>query len=272
VNIIGISGTKRSGKNTLGNYITGRKLKESNMIEDFNLDSNGKLLVKTKFANGDIDWGVLDLDRKDDEFSYHARTTIWPYVKCYSFAEPLKDMLIDLFGIKLESVYGNEEARIAKTNIKWGDMPGVIIYKDDLAYDEIYGNLDAYGLSDKFTFKKNDSFMSGVELMQYFATEIMRKIYDLVWVNKTIKKILLEHSEISIITDVRFENEANEIKKNGGKIIRLTRNVLGSKHESETALNNYENFDMIIDNKNMTHEEYIQYLDKNYDKIIYTMM
>ena len=65
-----------------------------------------------------------------------------------------------------------------------------------------------------------------------------------------------------IITDVRFPNEAKIIKDKGGIVIRVNRPLerLGnsklpklkhtsiSQHPSETALDNYKNFDHIIEN------------------------
>jgi dephospho-CoA kinase len=46
--IIGISGKKQAGKNTVANYINGYILKSMNMVNDFYIDSNGKLIVQTK--------------------------------------------------------------------------------------------------------------------------------------------------------------------------------------------------------------------------------
>lgn len=65
------------------------------------------------------------------------------------------------------------------------------------------------------------------------------------------------------ITDVRFPNEAKAIKERGGIIIRVNRDFeqlkrdrgfyipkdsLSPKHESETALDNYDGFNYVIDN------------------------
>jgi len=238
--IIGIAGKKRSGKNTFGNYITGRVLKDKGLVKDFFINEEGKLLVETAFSDGSIDWGVLDLDRRDEEFYIHASQTIWPYVKCYSFAKPLKDMIIDLFDVSEESVYGNEEQRNVKTHINWEDMPGEVTLQGP---------------------------MSGIEIMQYFGTEVMRRIYDNVWVNKTIRTIQQEQPEIAIITDLRFLNEAKAIRKNKGRLIKLTRNVLNLKHESEIALDGYRDYDMVIDNSMLSHEDFINTLSFRFEEI-----
>ena len=56
---------------------------------------------------------------------------------------------------------------------------------------------------------------------------------------------------IWIITDVRFKNEANEIKKRGGILIRLNRGKCDCDHPSETDLDEYPHFDIHIDNKDI---------------------
>jgi hypothetical protein len=76
----------------------------------------------------------------------------------------------------------------------------------------------------------------------------MRKIYGSVWVNSTIKKITREQSELAIIADVRFPNEAKAIENAGGVVVRLTRKVSDDNHDSEVALDEYP-FKHFIDNK-----------------------
>lgn len=53
-----------------------------------------------------------------------------------------------------------------------------------------------------------------------------------------------------IITDVRFPNEAKVIKDKGGIVIRVNRECIGStdNHLSETALDDYKDFDYVIAN------------------------
>lgn len=52
-----------------------------------------------------------------------------------------------------------------------------------------------------------------------------------------------------IITDVRFPNEAKAIKDKSGLLIRINRGIRNTgNHLSETALDNYEKFDSIIEN------------------------
>lgn len=85
-------------------------------------------------------------------------------------------------------------------------------------------------------------------LMQTLGTEWGRTIYDDIWVQATMSTLHPEKSYI--ITDVRFPNEAEAIKKVGGKVIRINRPSESNtgNHPSETALDNYQGFDYIITN------------------------
>ena len=112
--IIGISGRKQSGKNTVANIINGEILKERNLIDDYKINDQGQLVIKTRDANQVEGWGVLDVTRKDEAFSEYADTQIWPYVKIYHFADYLKSICINLFGLSYQNVYGLTMIKILK--------------------------------------------------------------------------------------------------------------------------------------------------------------
>ena len=238
--IIGISGKKQSGKDTAGNYITGLVLKQNLAVRDFRISDTGYLDVLTIYQDGSEDWGILDLKRRDAEFVYAAENTIWPYVKVYSFADTLKSLAVDLFELDPKSVYGNEEQRAAPTHLLWEDMPGVVTY-DTLVHE--WGH--------------PKGAMSGREFLQFFGTEIGRKMHRPLWINATINKILAEQPEFALITDIRFPDEVNAIQKIGGEVVRLYRNSdSDDSHESENALNpqvfDWGQFDHVIDNRNLS--------------------
>jgi hypothetical protein len=247
--IIGLSGKKRSGKNTCGNYIFGSMLKKYNMTKDFRINNDGKLEVLTSF-DGVEDYGVFDTDRKDYDFVSYVNEFVWPYVKNYSFADVLKETAITLFGLNPSSVYGTEEQRAEPTHLMWEDMPGnnmtIVDYVECITWEE----------------PRKTGPMSGREFMQFWGTEIGRKMYPKIWINATMNRLKSENSEVAIITDVRFPDEVESIKAAGGIVVRLTREVNKDDHYSETALNNYKNFDYIIDNQNMTLEESISDLNR----------
>ena len=97
------------------------------------------------------------------------------------------------------------------------------------------------------------------DLLQRFGTEVGREIHPDAWVLSSFANFS-PGIDRRIYDDVRFENEANAIKEHGGLMIRLegdpgkcyeeaskSRNM---QHASETALDNYEGFDLVINTDN----------------------
>ena len=82
--IIGISGRKQSGKNTVANFINGEILLEKEMVSNFELN-DGQLQIETTNSLGKVGWGMLDVTRKDPEFVSYAHENIWPFIKVYHF-------------------------------------------------------------------------------------------------------------------------------------------------------------------------------------------
>lgn len=236
--IIGISGRKQSGKNTAANYINGNILKDLEMIDDFFINKDGQLVVNTSDNHGNSGYGILDVTRKDKEFITYAEKELWPYVKIYHFADILKELSINVFNLSPSQVYGTDKDKNTLTHIRWEDAP---------CNDGKFG------------------YMTSREFLQYFGTSIVRKLYGEAWVNSTINKILREQPQIAIIPDVRFPNEVDIIKNNGGSVIRLTRNTENSDHESEKSLDkdNYDwtNFNATIDNENISIEDFCKKID-----------
>jgi hypothetical protein len=226
--IVGISGRKQAGKNTVANYINGVVLSNRGMISDFFIEQDGSLAISTKDNSGKVGYGIFDVTRKDQVFVEYAEKELWPYIKVYHFADPLKDLAINLFGLDSKLVYGSNDDKNQKTPFIWSDLPS--------------GNASEENLTIR-------------EFLEYFGTSIIRKIKSDAWAEYTLKNILSDNSEIAIIPDVRFPNEVDAIKKAGGKVIRLTRDIFNSDFEAESALDkkNYDwnNFDLVIDNSNL---------------------
>jgi hypothetical protein len=73
-------------------------------------------------------------------------------------------------------------------------------------------------------------------LMQEFGAK-MREIWPDVWIeNWKYSLNYLPNDALVIVPDVRFVNEVKAIQDMGGIVIRLTRNPVDSKDETETAL------------------------------------
>jgi hypothetical protein len=250
--ILAISGKKQAGKTTVANIIHGAVLKKNGMIVDYRVNEKGKLLVKTTNSQGDVGWGEFDIERKDEQFVEYAHYNMWPHVKLYNFADPVKDMCINLFGFTYEQAYGTDEQKNQTLpDIRWEDMPRFQNMK----------LMKKMPIDAKKSWKWREGEMTAREFMQFFGTDIMRKIHPNVWANACINKITKEGSELAIVADTRFPNEVEAINKAGGKVLRLERDIHDDNHDSETALDasNYDhsNFWQVLDNRKMNIQETI---------------
>ena len=83
--------------------------------------------------------------------------------------------------------------------------------------------------------------------MQILGQSLRDNLSPDVWVNALF--VMYSSNENWVVTDVRMPNEAKAIKDRGGIIIRVNRNTeYNDNHISETALDNYKDFDFVIDN------------------------
>ena len=237
--IIGISGRKQAGKNTTANILHGVVLKGRGLIQDWNIGGSGELNILTRDSSGNEGWGEFDISRKDAAFTEYAEHSMWPYVKLYSFADELKRICIELFNIPFECVYGTDEQKNqVQKHLRWENMPG-----SDMAGP-----------------------MTARQFMQYFGTDTCRNIYQPIWVDSCIRKIQREQSQLAIIADVRFGNEAKAIEEAGGKLVRLTRNIYNDNHSSEVALDDYP-FTNYIDNSDTNIDDLTVKVKKFYNHL-----
>ena len=142
----------------------------------------------------------------------------------YNFADPLKNLCMDILGLSFDQCHGTDDQKNELVNC----------YKD--------GNQ-----------------MTARQVLQVVGTEFFRSIQHNVWADATIRRIQQDNPLVALIGDCRFPNEVEAVKKAGGTVIKLTRNLYNSDHASETALDpeNYDqsNFHLVVDNQNMTIEE-----------------
>lgn len=236
--VIGVSGRKQSGKSTFGKFILALYLAKFDYCNKIYIDEdNGDLLVSDIIGDERFK-GVFDIRRYKEEFNdprlNQALELFNKNVKIYNFADVLKtDICMNILGLTYNQCYGTDDHKNESTTIKWSSMP----CKQD----------------------SNDNFMTAREVMQFVGTDIFRNIDSDIWVKATINKIFNENPKVAIITDCRFPNEVEAIKNIGGKVFRLTRNKFNSDHESECILDkdryNWDNFDYILDNENISLKE-----------------
>lgn len=174
-----------------------------------------------------------------------------------NFADSLKQICIDLFGFTREQLYDDKLKNVPVDHIRWENMPGIIT--DKWHYDFLFG----YKNLKDFVVYHEPGPMTPREFMEFFGTEICRKIFEPCWINATmadIRKFNEAHdsskTNIHVIGDVRAPNEIKRIKNEGGAVFRLTRNPENRQTGLEKLLDqdgyDWNNFNAVIDNSKMS--------------------
>lgn len=233
--ILAFSGNKQSGKNTAANFVAAEELQSLGVLQKYFINENGHIVTFT--TEGEA--GILDLTSKNAQWQIFLIKEVWPFVKIYSFADSLKNICINLFGLTDEQCYGTDKQKNSFTKYYWKDM-----------FQEVRKSFGFKNLKDCGNKK-----ITARQMLQLVGTDIFRKINDTCWVDSLINQIQEEKSPLAIISDCRFLNEIKGVHKVGGKVIHLTRNIEQDLHSSENELKNCKDFDMVIDNQNMSIEE-----------------
>jgi hypothetical protein len=249
--IVAIAGKKTSGKTTSLNFIHGQILKKNLVVENFEIDEFGKLVVTALFKNEEgvltKGMGVLDLSQKTPEFEAYASQKIWPLVKGYNFADTLKEICMATLGLTFEQCYGSDEQKNSPTELRWENMPGAVQNLEDK-----YGNIAGdYGFVEH-----KPGFMTAREVLQFVGTDLFRRMNQNVWVDSVLNQIEAEQPEVAVIGDCRYVNEIEAVKSRGGYVVRLLRNDdCQDSHCSENDLNNFDDYDCVIDNRSLSISE-----------------
>lgn len=208
--IISISGPKGSGKDTVGKIIQALTQK------------------KTSFD------GMDKLTEEELEYKVWAV----PKYKIVKFADRLKDMVCILLDCVREDLE-REEFKSQVLGKEWW------VWVDKENPSRIF-SFTGQNMNKRFWYLRKTTVR---DLLQLLGTECGREIlHPNIWVNTTMSNYDILNSKW-IITDTRFPNELEAVKKKGGLTIRLERNKEQGEnlHISETALDNHE-FDYTIVN------------------------
>lgn len=99
--------------------------------------------------------------------------------------------------------------------------------------------------------------MTGREFLQKLGTAVRNEVHPDFWTRALFIKE--KNNKNLIIPDVRFPNEAQIVKDHGGILIRIERPGAGAgEHISETALDDYRGWDIVIDNVGTLEDLYKQ--------------
>lgn len=142
-------------------------------------------------------------------------------VRQLAFADPLKQVVHHMFGIPLEDCY-TEAGKNKPTWVKWHD---VRIWCDECRNDQHWPH-------------KPEDRMTVRDLLQWVGTDLVRYNWsENHWVSLAEQRIRNTPESVVVVTDVRFENEANLIAAMGGTTIRVVGRQAANtpSHASETG-------------------------------------
>lgn len=137
--------------------------------------------------------------------------------------------------------------------------------KDELSYSKIDSNslknviplLNDLMVARQENWYEDKTMMSRL-LLQTYGTQIFRdRVNENHWVDQVLKRLINCDEEYTLVTDARFENEIEHVKcvcsSHDIKVITIrierymrTNNLY--EHESEKGLDNYKNWDLIVNN------------------------
>ncbi len=263
--IIGISGKALSGKDTVANIIQWLILKEEKDVEiafeDFEKYSKASDWKNVKFADKlkDMVCLLLGCTREQLEDPKFKETTLgeeWvkyklnytsysrlSYGDCPEYYEKYfcsKEEAIEYIKGDLE-VY-QDSIKISKIEL----TPRLLLQLlgtdcgRNIIHPNIWVNATFANFADKEEWFRKET---GLTRTEYITKKGHSDEY------KTLNKQFFKSLPNWIISDVRFPNEAKAVKDKDGILIRLNRNIrLESVHESETALDGYNDWDYVIEN------------------------
>lgn len=242
--IVVFAGRKQSGKSSACNFLHGHILKKNEQVKFFDIDNNGKLIVNAVYEDdngGEQEGqGIIDIYRKDYEFSQFAQHHVWPYIKAYNFADRLKETASLVFGIPMELLNGSNEDKDTPTHLKYSDF-AFCMYAGEinkLKKDNLY-----------------EQYLTVRQVLQFFGTKVCRRIQDSCWIDRCISDIITEQVPFATVGDCRFPNEVQAMQAIGAKVIYLKKKIDNDHDLSESSLDDYTGFDHVIDNQEMTIEQ-----------------
>jgi len=245
--IIGFAGKKQSGKNTACNFLVMLKLLECRVCERARLNEEGVIEVSDIFGErGETEWTPFQSPTVNTDQVLSQLNE----VKIYSIADSLKQICIDILGLKHKQVYGTDEDKNTKSRIRWSSMPGVVtsaICSEEEFQDK---ELHKYGLV-----YRPHRLMTAREILQYVGTDIFRSMSNNVWISAVLRRIQAENMNLALICDVRFDNEIQALKKKKGFLIGLNRNFSAATDTHASEQVHLKRCHTTIDNAEMTIPE-----------------
>lgn len=106
--------------------------------------------------------------------------------------------------------------------------------------------------------------LSARQILQKFGTEVARQVHPETWIRVVMDRDIPAHkADVSVITDVRFPNEADFIRSRGGVLVRIERPqaVFSDSHSSETEM------DSISTEYHLTNDSGLHQLERHCEEL-----
>lgn len=198
-------------------------------------------------------------------------------VYCVAFADQLKQICSDIFGIPVERFYQNKSNAWVCINkdFKYTEIKPIEDYL--VTAEDYYNNIAAYKSSN------NDYWMSLREVLVYVGTYVLQQdLNKNIFVNivhNLVNNNNKQNQELKyvLLTDIRFNHEIDYIHKNNGITISIQRDdVKQLDNIAEHDLDEEDRWDYIITN-NGTYDELFEKIwdilhnDLEFQNIIYNI-
>lgn len=165
-----------------------------------------------------------------------------------SFARTLKDACSVLFGWDRQLLDGT-----TKESREWREIP------------------DPY-----WSKETGDPQFTPRKALQLFGTEAVRETFAQdFWVSTVVKRWLDDGKPNTVITDCRFPNEINAIRRNGGKVIHVHRGAYPDWHDLLVRINRQTHtdhdaiqFQSMLLNKELPHSSEYAWIGQDFDVVL----
>jgi len=248
--IIGFAGAAQSGKNVSAAYYTMLAWRTHNLVENFEIDGQGKIIIYDlkgfKFPRGKI---FDPVTFNNDEETDNILRTCFPHplniAQQAALGDSLKEVIHLMFGVDTNLLWGTDKQKAQETAYSANQFISLL------------------GAS-RFPFKdkKGSDKMTVREILQCFGTEVGRRIDENIWCNRFVERIYRMINQwrpmLILVPDVRFEEEIDTIRQMNGTIIGLTRQIRSSAkkdHASEKIDKIINRCDIVINNDQMSIKE-----------------
>lgn len=228
---IGLNGLAGSGKDTVAKMLRTILSKDWNDIEEC------REFYKKKYKDPTISSTYNSIDDK------HSN------VMCIAYADQLKEICSNIFGIPYERFYMNKSTA-------WVCINDQFQYTETKPNDEYIITAEDYYYSlDNYLYEKSKYWMSLREILVYVGTYVLQKgINKSTFVNIIRNKVRQEqfinkNLQYVIVTDIRFTHELDYIHENNGITITIERDGVSQLDNiAEHDLDEYDSYDYVIEN------------------------